>query len=246
MQQLEMRFYSRSEIAEITNISLSAHNFSRDVKDILAKWGYGREWICRKGVTITHIPTSPEERLQEILIRQFHVDVQVDMYSFACFVTAFSDLEGFSNMPDGERQNAFYEYSGKYYDDKTFSNWRRKLLEQEIMVKGTIGSYWKTEIQNDRKIRSTVPKKEVDEYNKRRSELLDQLTLEYMRNNPKVKYSDAYKAAWKEVYPHLWAEFGCCYYSCKTFHFTAWNKQGDLAEVYELTREISGKEGKHA
>ena len=25
-----------------------------------------------------------------------------------------------------------------------------------------------------------------------------------------------------------------------------WNDQGDLAEVYELIREISGKEGKHA
>ncbi len=64
-----MRFYGRAEIAEITNISIAAHNFSRDVKDTLAKWGYGYDWINRRGVTITYVPTTSEERLQEILVR---------------------------------------------------------------------------------------------------------------------------------------------------------------------------------
>lgn len=246
MKQLEMRFYGRAEIAEITNISIAAHNFSRDVKDTLAKWGYGYDWINRRGVTITYVPTTPEERLQEILVRQFHVDIQVDMFSFSCFVTAFSDVEGFDNMPWGVRKGILYELTGKQYDERTLSNWARKLLEQEIMIKGTAGSYWKTEIKNNRKIRSSVSKQEVDSYYIRRAELLNELETDYKRIKPKASDREARKAAWEAVYFHLWDEFNCCYYSCKTFHFTAWNKQGDLAEVYELTREISGKEGKHA
>ena len=78
MQQLEARFYTRSEIADITKAKLSdSKHFKRNAENTLTKWGYGYEWT-KYGATITHIPTTPEERLQEILIRQFHVDIQVD------------------------------------------------------------------------------------------------------------------------------------------------------------------------
>ena len=149
-------------------------------------------------------------------------------------------------MPWGVRKEKLCEYYGIDYDEKTFSNWARKLLEQEIMVKDTTGSYWKTEIMDNFKIRSSVPKEDVDDYYKRRSELLEELAKDYKHVCPKASDSEARKAAWEVVYYYLWAEFHCCYYSCKTFHFTAWNRQGDLAEVYELTREISGKEEGHA
>ena len=249
MKQLEMRFYGRAEIAEITNISIAAHNFSRDVKDTLAKWGYGYDWINRRGVTITYVPATPEERLKEILIRQFHIDVQVDMYDFACFVTAFSDIDGFDSMPWDERETAFKLYLGKKVDKKTLSKWSRTLIEQEIMGKDCVGRYWKTEIVDNKKIRSTVSKEEVETYENRRKELLtnlEEFAINAMHQDPKISYREAIKEAWKEVYYILWDEFECCYYSCKVFRFTAWNDQGDLAEVYELIREISGKEGKHA
>ena len=245
MEQLEKRFYNLDELSEITGINRKSKNLKRDVENTLTKWGYGYDWISHRGATIIHIPASPEERLREMLVRQFHVDIQVDMFSFSCFVTAFSDVEGFDNMPWGVRRDILYELTGKYYDERTLSNWARKLLEQEIMIKGTVGSFWKTEIEDNRKIRSSVPKEEVDSYYKRRTELLDELTEEYKHVHPKASDREARKAAWGAVYDYLWAEFGCCYYSCKTFHFTAWNKQGDLAEVYELTREISGKEGRY-
>ena len=237
-----MRFYSRSEIAEITEISMESHNFSRDVKDTLAKWGYGFDWISRKGVTITHIPSSPEERLQEILVRQFHVDVQVDMYAFACFVTAFSDIPGFACMPWKEREHHFRDYLGRQVDERTMRNWAKKLIEKQIIIKGTEGSFWKTEIIDNRKIRTTVPEEEVEVYNKRRTELLNELAIDTIKRDKSLSYEKALRAAWKDVYYCLWEEFHCCYYSCKTFYFTAWNEQGTLAEVYELTREISRKE----
>ena len=251
MEQLEKRFYNLDELSEITTVNRKANNFKRDVENALAKWGYGYEWINHRGATITHIPTAPEERLREILVRQFHVDIKVDMYSFACFVTAFSDIPSFDSMPWKEREHYFREYLGRQVDERTLRSWAKKLIEQEIVVKGTSGSYWKTEIIDNYKIRSTVSKEEVDAYNKRRTELLDELPIDelalaIMKKDKELTYKQAICSAWDYIYSRLWDEFQCCYYSCKTFHFTAWNKQGDLAEVYELTREISGKEERNA
>lgn len=244
-----MRFYGRKEIAEITDISPKSNNFRRDVENVLAKWCYGYEWIPYKGVTITYVPTTPEERLQEILIRQFHIDIQVNVYAFACFVTAFTDIEGFISMPWKTREPLFREYLGRQVNERTLRRWMSNLLKSGIVSKGEDGSYWKTEIKGTMKIRSTVSEKEVEDYYKRRSELvqnLEEQTIEFLKFNHGLTYQEAKKEAWKDIYYTLWAEFGCCYYYCKSFHFTAWSAQGDLAEVYELTREISGKEGKHA
>ncbi len=237
-----MRFYNLKELAEITGANRKTKNFKRDVQNVLTKWGYGYDWINRRGATITHIPSSPEERLQEILVRQFHVDVQVDMYAFACFVTAFSDIPGFACMPWKERENHFRDYLGRKVDERTMRSWAKKLIEGDIIVKCTEGSFWKTEIIENCKIRTTVPKEEVETYNKRRAELLNQLAIDTMKQDKSLSYDKALRAAWKDVYFFLWHEFHCCYYSCKTFYFTAWNEQGTLAEVYELAREISRKE----
>lgn len=246
MDQLEQRFYERSKIADITSVNPEdSKHFKRNVENTLTKWGYGFEWL-RGGATITHVPTLPEERLKEILIRQFHVDIQVDMYAFACFVTAFTDVDGFSCMPWKVREKEYQKYSGKFYSGRTLSSWCKKLIEQQIMTKGSIGSYWKTYTNDDKeKIRETVSFEEAHDYFKRRSELVDSLTIDIVRANKKISYDEARREAWQDVYRILWDEFKCCYYSCKTFHFTAWNVQGDLAEVYELTRQISRKEDGH-
>ena len=243
MQQLEQRFYDRNEIAVVTGANLSDDkHFKRNVESALSKWGYGSDWL-RNGVIITHVPTTKEERLREILIRQFHVDIQVDMYSFACFVTAFSDVPGFLCMPWKVREEEYHKYSGRFVTSRTLSNWCRKLIEQGIMCKGSEGSYWKTYIDdNGIKKRVMVEQKEALEYFNRRSELLEELTWQLLKQNKIMSYDDARRVAWQNVYPYMWEEFHCCYYSCKTFHFTAWTEQGNLAEVYELTREISRKE----
>ena len=95
---------------------------------------------------------------------------------------------------------------------------------------------------NGIKKRVMVEQKEAQDYFNRRSELLEELTWQLLKQNKIMSYDDARRVAWQNVYPYMWEEFHCCYYSCKTFHFTAWTEQGNLAEVYELTREISRKE----
>ena len=244
MQQLELRFYTREEIAELTGARLEdTKHFKRNAENVLMKWGYGYDWI-KGGASITHIPTTPEERLQEILIRQFQVDIQVDMYAFACFITAFTDIPGFDAMPWAVRQDAFQKYSGKYVSSRTLSSWSRKLIEKEIMARDCIGTYWKTEINGLQKVRTLVTEEEAKDYFKRRSELLHTTMEQNMQAG--MDCEAAYKAAWKDLYAELWAEFNCCYYFCKAFTFAAWNERGLLFEVYELTREISGKESLYA
>ena len=46
--------------------------------------------------------------------------------------------------------------------------------------------------------------------------------------------------AWKLTYKILWAEYHCCYYSCKRMVFTAFNDDSDtLYEIYELVNELT-------
>lgn len=46
MNQLEQRFYERSEIADITSANPEdSKHFKRNVENTLTKWGYGFEWL---------------------------------------------------------------------------------------------------------------------------------------------------------------------------------------------------------
>ncbi len=241
MEQLKEQFYTKEELAEITGARLEdTKHFKRNIENALSNWGYGCEWIHGKGIYITHVPTTAEERLQEVLIRQFHVDLQVDMYAFACFVTAFTDVDGFISMPWAERVTKYMYYAERFVCTRTLRNWCHTLLKHGIMATGGSGSYWKTEIDDDRKIRTLVTKEEAQEYFERRSELIDEYTLDNVKEG--MTYQEARREAWGMTYSTLWREFNCCYYYCKSFYFTVMNEQGPLAEVYELTREISGKE----
>lgn len=249
MDQLEKRFYNLDELAELTGVNRRANNFKRDVENILDNWGYGHDWINRRGATIKHIPETPEEKLQEILIRQFHVDIQTDMYGFSCFVTAFSEIEGFNSMPWGVRETAITSYFGIYVDERKQRKWCKKLFDQELISKSSYGSYWKTEIKDNVKIRTPLKTEkdyqDYDNYYKRRSQLLDECTKNYLHYNPSLTIIQARNEAWKDVYTFLWAEFHCCYYSCKDIQFKAWVVQGDIEEIIELTNEIAKRRNKH-
>ena len=243
MNQLTQKFYSCSELAELTGVSeADKKHFKRNVETALTKWGYGFDWIHGKGATITHVPESAEERLQEVLVRQFHVDIQVDMYYFACYVAAFvglDGLEGFNSMPWGVREDKFDKFFGKHYTSRTLSSWCKQLIKNEIMDKSEDGTFWKTIItESYEKIRKPAEPAEAQEYFKRRSVLLDELTLETVQKNKKLSYEAARKEAWKDVYPILWNEFNCCYYFCKKFRFFAFNENGSLFELFELIQDI--------
>lgn len=247
MNQLNQRFYSREELAQITGARLEDdRHFKRNVENALMKWGYGYDWT-RGGATITYVPNTPQEKLKEILIRRFRLNIQVDMYAFACFITAFTDVPGFDCMPWKVREEEYQKYCGRFYTCRTMSNWARQLIERDIMRKGGIGSYWKTSINGSGgKERKSVTQEEAKGYFERRSQLLEHETMRILQENPQESFEAARTAAWKNVYELLWYEYGCCYYSCKVFEFCAWHEQGDIAEVFELTREISKKEERYA
>ena len=158
MQQLECRFYSRQEIAEITSVNLKdSKHFAERVKTTLDKWGYEYNY-SRSGVEITGKPELPGEKLSEILIRELNIDVQVDPFAFAYFICAFSDIPHFSSMPWEERSSAMrYKYEVEV-SDRTLRNWCSKLIENGIIQKSGEKCFWKTEIMYGMKTRELLPK----------------------------------------------------------------------------------------
>ena len=86
MEQLELRFYTRQEIADALSVNIKDSNhFKRNVEAKLRHWGYGYEY-SRSGVQITRRPETAEERLAEILYRHYEINVQTNPTAFACFM----------------------------------------------------------------------------------------------------------------------------------------------------------------
>lgn len=244
MEQLEKRFYDLDELAQVTGVKRKSNNFKRDVRNTLEKWCYRDCWIDRKGTNIIEVPTTPEERLQEILVRQFHVDIQVNMYDFSCFITAFDEIDGFRSMPWESRADVFKTHYDIEVTERTLRKWCSTLLGEEMMSKGNGGSFWKTEYKDNEKVQSSVPEEEYNIYYKRRSELLTHIedyTMDILHMNPELTYLKARREAWKQVYSFLWSEFDSCYYSCKDFQFKSWIENGELKEVIALAKEIRNK-----
>ena len=118
MELLETRFYSLTEIREITG-----KDRSRDIKRILALWGYGYEWKDRQGVAITKLPEAPLERFTELMRRYLHIDTQIKPKEFACFLTLLLEDEAFSSMPWEERSWQMSDLYGIDVSDLTLRNW---------------------------------------------------------------------------------------------------------------------------
>ena len=173
-------------------------------------------------------------------IRQFKLDVQSNPYAFACFITAFTDVEGFDSMPWGERENAYFAYSGMFVGERTLRNWCSKLIEQNAIAKVGGSTYWKTEFMNGIKVRTQVQREDTIAYYNRRTEIIQQETGKNILAGMTRK--DAYKEAWGVAYSLLWDELKCCYYCCKGFLLTAFSNDETMIELMELTRQISGKE----
>lgn len=241
MLQLEQRFYSRKEIAEVLGVNINDSNhFARNVKDKLTKWGYGFVPLPREGITITSIPTTPEERLKEIALRQFSIDVQTDAYAFACFLAAINDLEGFDSMPWEARAVVLQSEYDVQVSDRTLRSWCSKLMKKNAVAKEGGSSYWKTFYRDGIKIQTVVSKAESDRYYARRSELVAELFKENIESG--MKQEPALKAAWKSAYELLWGEFHCCYYCCKGFLVPAFSDDEIMREIVELTQNIARKE----
>ena len=229
MQQLECKTYSRIEIAELLSVNpKDSKHFKRNVETRLQNWGYGYEYTTQ-AVTITSSPETPEAKLREILIRQLNLDIQIDTKAFACFICAFTDIEGFASMPWGNRELILQQRYNVSVSERTLRNWSAVLIRNEYISKSEERTFWKTEMCGRDKIRTPVPEDDprMQEYFLRKSELLKEL-------------SPAHEDVWELTMKQLWSEFNCCYYSCKSFSFNAFDPaiSGCLFEIQELTREM--------
>ena len=233
MQQLECKTYSRIEIAELLSVNpKDSKHFKRNIETKLQNWGYGYEYNTQS-ILITSKPETPEAKLREILIRQLNLDIQIHTKAFACFICAFTDIEGFASMPWGNRELILQQRYNVNVTERTLRNWSAVLIRNEYLAKSEERTFWKTEMCGRDKLRTPVPEDDprMAEYFLRKSELL----REYAAPAPEDK-----ELVWKQTMKQLWSEFNCCYYSCKSFSFNAFDPaiSGCLFEIHELTREL--------
>ena len=241
MNQLELRFYSRQEIAEVLNINIKdSSHFKRNVENKLQKWGYEFEY-SRQGVAITKRPETKEARLKEILIRELSLDTQINPYDFACFFTAFNDIDGFASMPWGKRESVLSNVYNVNVSDRTLRSWCARMIDRDIIRKDegkTLRTYWKTVITESGKERSLVEEEDQEEmrvYFSRRAELVAEGAQFLLESGLPMK--EAKQKAWDQAYKQLWSEFQCCYYSCKGFEFNALTPS--MFVILEITRELA-------
>ena len=239
MEQLELREYSREEMAEILSLNTRSSNFRRDVLSKLEKWGYTVDYPPRRSITILSRPETPEERLREILIRVLNMDVQINPIQFACFIAAFNSIDGFEGMPWAERVEALHERYGFYVCERTLSNWCSKLYALGIITRAGTSSAWMTTISNGLKTRRRLQpeeQEEIEAYFRRRGELQQEFYKE--STLPPI---EARKTSYRSAYSILWQEYGCCYYYCKALmlgiNFDGYAEE--IFQIYELVDEIN-------
>ena len=133
MEQLDLRFYPREEISKVLHVRLDSKNFGRDIENKLSRAGYGCRYIKRKGVLILSKPETPNERLTEILYLGLGISIQINAEQFACFIAAFTDIDGFDDMPWNKRLKLYNEYYGYHFSqDRTLRSWCSQLLEKGV------------------------------------------------------------------------------------------------------------------
>lgn len=227
MKQLEVRFYSLDELSEAIDRKRDSH-FAGNAKADLTKWGYKWVWKNGRGVVITKAPQTVKERLAEIMNRRFGLDIQVDVYAFACFMWMLLMVDGFDAMPWAVRAEELEYWFGVKVTERTLRRWSARLLATDNLHKSEDRTIWRT-IRHDADV-SREPVEPDDpvyiHYKSRQAELI----TEYM-NLGLTK-----SRAWGDAFKQLWREFGCCYYSCARLTLNA--VQEDINEIAELATQI--------
>lgn len=224
MQQIEVRNYSRNEMAQLLKVEITDSHFSRKVQSILTKWGYSFVY-SRKAIQITAAPSTAQERLNELLIREFDLDIRIDIGKFATFVYLLMDEE-FSSMPFGERANVMKQDYNIEVSEITLKRWYKKLVDNNVVETDRLRkTYWVSMYIDGQKVRMKVDEDDEGKikYENRRRKLAEQNIKDGM--NKADAYSSANLTCWKE--------FKCCYYSCNTIILNAFNQQ-----FFELAEEV--------
>lgn len=225
MDRLEIGIYSKQFVAGIVGVELTDSHFSRKVQTTLTKWGYSYKY-SRKQIEITAIPTTPEEKLNEMLIRQLNIDVQIDIGKFATFVFLLLDDKEFASMPMGERAEILKTQYKIDVSEITLKRWYKKLVDNEIVISdNSEKTYWCSMYVGGVKSRLKVEKDFQGriEYEKYKKELID------LNMKNEKSFAEAHSIASMAC----WHKFKCCYYSCNTVVFNAF-----FMELLELVEEV--------
>lgn len=228
-EKLELRFYPREELAKIAGLDAQGHNFSAKMKRSLDLWGYEYEFKPRRGFTITRVPTTPEERLIEILRRDVGIDTQVDALKFSCFMSAFVLIPDFLAMPWRTRETMLWEYFAVSVCDNTMRGWRDKMIECGYIYDAhSVRTLWHTSTQNGSKVQEKADpeSEEYKAYCKLRSGIL----------NGYEAMGIPLRTVWGDMVHQLYNEYGAYYY-CKSIEFNGF-KLKELDVIHDLTLEI--------
>ncbi len=223
MEQLEKRFYSRSEIAEITgyNVSDSKH-FKRNITQKLNNWGYTYIYE-KKGITITEIPETPEDKINEIMLREYNLSLLQDRYYFACFIWMFLNYENFNCMPWKVRKGLLKEVFQIDVAEITLKRWYKKIEKNGLLVKDENNfTYWYTKETPKEVIRKMVETpEEKEEKNNYYSEKKRLIEIEG------IPYSDAMK--------QLWWKYHVIYYRCNEISLNACGNSASM--LFDLIKQ---------
>ena len=223
MKQLEKRFYSRNEIAEITGYSVSdSKHFKRNITQKLDNWGYTYTYE-KKGITITAIPETPEAKVNEIMVREYKLSLLQDKYHFACFIWMFLNYENFNCMPWKVRKHLLKEVFQIDVAEITLKRWYKKIEKNNLLVKDTNNySYWYTKETKNEVIRKRVETAEEQEnksfYYSEKKRLIEIEGLTY-----------------QEAMKKLWWEYHIIYYRCNEISLNACGNSASL--LFDLITE---------
>ena len=129
-------------MAQALSIKLDG-NFKRNAENTLNKWGYEYKY-SRNSIEIMKAPSSAQARITEIMIREFKLDIRMDVIAFAYLVHAFGEIDSFSAMPWGERAEMLKSCYGIDYCERTLKGWAAKLVERGILAKVGEKCCWRT------------------------------------------------------------------------------------------------------
>lgn len=234
MNELEIRFYSLSEISEITGIPANASQFARDVKRMLKNEGYTCEWLKKRGVNIIGRTITPQMELKKLLMERFGMNTQADVVGFAWFIIALTTVTGFASMPYLQKEKVITEKCGYNIDDGTLRHWAGKLYKSGNANRTKKGALWHTYLDEDGVKRQETANPDGEAYKKYcdlRTTVLDGIrkTDEKTNATPEVR-----KGAYGRMLRQLYSEYGC-YYWCPEIVL---NALGDDTE--EIIRLVDG------
>lgn len=246
MEQLELKYYNRQELAEIIGIDSKDKNYARKVKDTLDKWGYQFDKYSCKGLTIVKQPTTPEERLNEIFNRYYNIDIRTDIYGMACFLYMLAYDEAFQSMPWAVRAEELRSEFGVSVDERTLRNWANKLMNRDMVAKfnsdKTAWISYKVEGETFREMITgdEALEEQARTYFKKRNQYRKEYKEREVLENNREDYEKINSESWSFAMKTLWDEFHCCYYYCPSFYLNAIGEHAQ--EIFEIIDAIGSRQ----